>query len=136
MKKLVTVLLVILIVASCCALSACQESCDKRGYHNYVSYKCKDCGATRCIEEDHKWIIGEDGKPVFTQCVYCNAADCDRGDHSYVKGECTKCGKTNCDKGFHAFEEGMQSIISTKGLRPCLCTRPRFCLIRFTIGST
>ena len=82
MKKLVAVLLVILIVASCCAFAACQESCDKRGYHNYVSYKCKDCGATRCIEEDHKWIIGEDGKPVFTQCIYCNAADCDRGDHS------------------------------------------------------
>ena len=106
MKKLVAVLLVILIVASCCAFAACQESCDERGYHNYVSYKCKDCGATRCIEEDHKWIIGEDGKPVFTQCVYCNAAECDRGEHSYVKGECTKCGKTNCDKGFHAFEEG------------------------------
>lgn len=106
MKKLVAVLLVILIVASCCALSACQSVCDKQG-HKYYGSTCAECGKSICEEKGHKWMTDEEGNIVFYRCIYCNASACDQGKHTYEDGKCTKCGNTNCDKGFHTFEDGV-----------------------------
>ena len=106
MKKLVAVLLVILIVASCCAFGACQSVCDKQG-HKYYGSTCAECGKSICEEKGHKWMTDEDGNIVFYRCIYCNASACDQGKHTYEDGKCTKCGNTNCDKGFHAFEDGV-----------------------------
>ena len=109
MKKTATILLVLLILASCFVLTSCNftrplcpDGCsfpfDENGNRERV---CEICGNYWCtVRGYHNWDY------TTGKCSWCGKYKCKvDGEHTYdISGKCTGCGTTVCKEKGHTYD--------------------------------
>lgn len=111
MKKIGTILLVLLTIASCFLLTACnfkkpacKDGCEFVWDGEEREYVCLQCGNSRCDVRGHLWstYLGND-----EICEVCGKTPCQVGiaKHKYQNGVCTACGAGSCKNGEHKFDD-------------------------------
>lgn len=132
MKKIATILLVLLMLASCFVLTSCNftrplcpDGCsfpfDENGNRERV---CEICGNYWCtVRKYHNWdyatgkcswcgkykckVEGEHTYDISGKCTGCGTNICKEEGHKYdpTTGKCVNCQKTTCKDGLHAFDK-------------------------------
>lgn len=111
MKKIATILLVLLILASCIVLTSCnfskpicKDGCEFALDDASGERICINCGNSYCKVNGHGWSSNLGHEEI---CYICGKTPCQVGiaKHQYKGGVCTACGAGSCKNGEHKFDD-------------------------------